>query len=151
MKWPQILHGSKQRHGALLFWRSPGVHWGAVTAEGLTEYCRNPAPRNLPLRTQRQQRGACSQQGQSSSGNLQTQGWPSLAQASARTPASASPEIEEPSVGRAGAARAGCRLDAEATVRKPRAACRAAGQQPQLGSPLHLADQPVSYPETCKD
>lgn len=53
-------------------------------------------------------------------------------------------------MGRAGAARAGCRLDAEAAVRKPRSSVQRGWAAATARQPTHLADQPVSYPETLR-
>ena len=54
-------------------------------------------------------------------------------------------------MGRAGAAQAGCRLDAAAAVRKPRSSVQSGWAAATAQQPTHSADQPVSYPETCKD
>lgn len=141
MKWPQILHGSKQRNRALLFWHSPGVLWGTVTAGGTP---RNTAGIPLPgIYPQDEKTTKRSTQAHSRNSRNRRK-------ASGCTLHPGFSRDRRTAVGRAGAARVGRRLDASAAVRQPRSSMQRGWAVATARQPAHSADPPVGYPETCK-
>ena len=149
-----LWYGSKERHRALLLWL--WFSWGALGCSDCRRDSLNTAGIPLPgiypqdAKTAKRRTHAHSRNSpvrEPADAGLAV----SWHKASARTLPPGFSRDRRTTVGRAGAAQAGCRLDAAAAVRKPRSSVQSSWAAATARQPTHSADRPVSYPETCKD